>query len=101
MIEVKTTTIQIPISTLIEIKAMAVKKGKTQNNIINELINEGLKSINRKKRKVKSNVINHKMPFYNIDKKASLNDIIGIAKIDKEIDINEVIDSIHIKKDLY
>jgi len=42
MMELKRTTIQIPKDTLIKIKSMAVKKGKTQNNIINELSTKGI-----------------------------------------------------------
>jgi len=43
MNEVKKTSIHIPIDTLIKIKSIAVKKGTTQNNVIIELINKGLK----------------------------------------------------------
>jgi len=44
MMDVKRTSIELPTNTLIKIKAMAVKKGTTQNKIINELINKGFKS---------------------------------------------------------
>jgi predicted DNA-binding protein len=47
MINVKRTTIEIPTNTLIKIKTLAVKEGKTQNNIINELINKGLEKKNK------------------------------------------------------
>jgi N-acetylglutamate synthase-like GNAT family acetyltransferase len=48
-----TTTITMTKETLIKIKSLAVKKGTTQKNIINELLNEAL---NRKENEtIKSN----------------------------------------------
>jgi len=55
MIEVKKTSIQIPIDTLIKIKSLAVKKGTTQNNIIIELIKKGLEIKEGEKSQNKSN----------------------------------------------
>ena len=47
MIDLTRTTIQLPRDILIKIKSIAVEEGKTQNNIINEFIAEGLE--NKKK----------------------------------------------------
>ena len=52
--ELKRTTIQIPKDILIKIKSMAVKEGKTQNNIINELITKGIE--NKEKIKTQNRV---------------------------------------------
>jgi len=49
MTQIKTTTLKIPIETLIKIKTMAVEKGTSQNNIINDLIIIGLKDIEKNK----------------------------------------------------
>jgi len=101
MNEIKTTTIRIPSDTLIKIKSMAVKKGTTQNNIINDLINKGLK--NTEKGKIKARKINHELPFYNPDKKLNSMGLIGIVEVDdaENIDVQELKDSIHFKKELY
>jgi len=37
---IKVTTLRIPSETLIKIKALSVETGKSQNNIMNELINK-------------------------------------------------------------
>jgi predicted DNA-binding protein len=96
---IKTTTIKIPSETLIELKALAIRKGKSQNDIINELINNGLKNYKNPKSKIKAKKI--QMPFINPDKKGNLKDMAGTVEIDDNIDVNEVIDSIHMKKGLY
>ena len=102
MNEIKTTTIRIPSSTLIKIKSMAVKKGTTQNNIINDLINKGLKNTG-KTGKIKARKINHEMPYYDPDKKLNSMDLIGIVEVDdaENIDVQKLKDSIHFKKELY
>ena len=102
MNEVKKTTVHIPIDTLIKIKSIAVKKGTTQNNVINELINKGLENKSKTK-KIKARIINDELPKPKTKTKSyqSLKDMGGIIKLDKEVDINEVIDSIHTKKGLY
>ena len=98
---IKTTTLRLPSETLIQIKALAVKTGKSQNNIMNELINKGLKTTGNKEGKIKARKI--QMPFTDSNKKGSLKNIIGIAEVDnaEDIDVNELIDSIHYKKELY
>ena len=94
---IKTTTLKIPSETLIEVKALAIRKGKTQNDIINEFINKGLKASGKKKAKIKQ------MPFVDPDKKGNLKDSVGIVEIEnpENLDVKELIDSIHYKKELY
>ena len=103
MIDTKRTTIEIATDTLIEIKAMAVKQGTTQNKIITDLINKGLKVTKNKQGKIKSRVINHEMLGYDPDKKLNSKDMIGIVKVEdaESIDVQELKDSIHYKKELY
>ena len=98
MMEVKKTSIQIPKDMLIEIKAMAVKQGTTQNTIINNLIAKGME-----KTKQKAKIINHKMPGYDPDKKLNSMGLIGVVEVDdaENIDVQELKDSIHFKKELY
>ena len=52
MPEVIRTSINISPDTLIKIKAIAVRKGTTQNNIINEFIDKGIKSIEKEKNSI-------------------------------------------------
>lgn len=47
------TSIKIPTDTLIKIKALAVKKGTTQNDIINDIILKGLENTEKKKKEPK------------------------------------------------
>ncbi|MCC7554042.1 MAG: hypothetical protein KO202_06105 [Methanobacteriaceae archaeon] len=96
-----TTTIKMPKETLIKIKSLAVEKGTSQKNIINDLINKGLKTTENKEGKKKAREI--QMPFTDSNKKGSLKNIIGIAEVDnaEDIDVNELIDNIHYKKELY
>ena len=82
MIEVKRTSIKLPKDMLIKIKAIAVEKETTQNNVITDLIAKGLKVNEKNKGKIKAEVINHKMPFYDPEKKVNLDDLVGIAKVD-------------------
>ena len=98
MIDFKTTTVKIPSNILIKIKTLAVEKGTTQNNIINELINRGLQNAETKKGKIKARKINHEMPFYNPDKKGNLKNIVGIVKLDHETDAVKVKNSIYTDK---
>ena len=100
---IKTTTLRLPSETLIKIKAIAVEKGKSQNNIINELINKGLKVNETEKGKLRSRVINHEMLGYDPDKKLDFKDSAGIVEIEnpEKIDVQELKDSIHFKKELY
>ena len=102
MIEVKKTSIQIPKDMLIEIKAMAVKQGTTQNTIINNLIAKGMEKTEQKG-KIKAKIINHKMPGYDPDKKLNSMGLIGVVEVDdaEDIDVQELKDSIHFKKELY
>ena len=103
MMDVKRTSIKLPKDMLIKIKAIAVEKETTQNNVITDLIAKGLKIQEKNKGKIKARVINHEMPYYDPDKKVNLDDLVGIAKVDnaEDIDVNELIDSIHFKKELY
>lgn len=99
-----TTTIKMPKETLIRIKALAVEKGTSQKNIINDLLNKALKTTDNKTTgKIKARVINKEMPGYDPDKKLNFNDSVGIIEVDnpKDIDVQELKDSIHFKKDLY
>jgi hypothetical protein len=81
---------------------MSVEKGTTQNNIINDLINKGLKATG-KNEKIKAKFINNRLPkAKNATKQYdSLKDMAGIIEVDENIDVNEVIDNIHFKKELY
>jgi len=102
MIEMKKTSIQIPKDMLIEIKAMAVRQGTSQNTIINNLIAKGMEKT-KEKGKIKAKVINHKMLGYDPNKKLNFGDSIGIIEVDnpEKIDVKELKDSIHYKKELY
>ncbi|MCL2688034.1 MAG: ribbon-helix-helix domain-containing protein [Methanobrevibacter sp.] len=99
-----TTTIKMPKETLIRIKSLAVEKGTSQKNIINDLLNKALKiTDNKTNGKIKARVINKEMIGYNPDKKHTSMDLIGIVKVDnpEKIDVQELKDSIHFKKELY
>jgi hypothetical protein len=97
MIEVKQTSIRLPKEMLIQIKALAVEKETTQNNIITEFIAKGLKATEKDKPRIKQ------MPFIDPDKKGNFENSCGTAKVEnpENIDVNELIDSIHYKKELY
>ena len=96
MIDVKKTTITIPTDALVKIKELAVRRGTTQNNIINEFINNGLKAT-EKEPKIKQ------MPFTDPDKKGDMGNNAGIIEVEnpEKLDVNELIDSIHTKEGLY
>jgi hypothetical protein len=51
MAEIIRTSVNIPVDTLIKIKAIAVKKGTSQNNIINEFILRGIENTEQPKNK--------------------------------------------------
>ncbi|MDR2623856.1 MAG: ribbon-helix-helix domain-containing protein [Methanobrevibacter sp.] len=72
---IKTTTVRLPSDTLIQIKAIAAEKGRSQNNIINDLIEKGLKTIGKNKGEIKARKINHKMPYYDPEKNLILKDL--------------------------
>ena len=55
------TSINIPSDTLIKIKAIAVRKKTSQNNIINDFINKGLKNTEKKQGKIKTQIINNEL----------------------------------------
>ena len=95
---IKTTTLRLPSETLIELKALAIRKGKSQNDIINEFINKGLKNSNKLKGKIKARKINHEMPGYDPEKKSNSKDIIGIVKLDHETDAVKLKNSIYTDK---
>jgi N-acetylglutamate synthase-like GNAT family acetyltransferase len=96
MMEVKQTSIRLPKEMLIQIKALAVEKETTQNNIITEFIAKGLKTA-VKEPKIKQ------MPFIDPDKKGNFENSCGTANVEnaENLDVNELIDSIHFKKELY
>jgi predicted DNA-binding protein len=100
MMEVKTTTIRIPSDTLIKIKSLAVKKGTTQNNIINDLINRGLKNTEQNKGKIRAKLINEKLPKpkNKAKKYENLKDMAGIIKLDHETDSVKLKNSIYTDK---
>ena len=102
MSEIEKTSIQIPSDILIEIKAMAVKEGTTQNTIINNLIVKGMEKT-KQKGKIKAEVINHKMHGYDPDKKLSFKDSVGIIEVDnpEKINVQELKDSIHYNYNIY
>jgi len=84
-----------------KVKKEAINQDTTMNNLIIEYIKKGLTG--NKEGKIKSRVINHEMLGYDPERKGSLENIIGTAKVDnaENIDVNELIDSIHYKKELY
>jgi len=94
---IKTTTLRLPSETLIKIKALAVETGKSQNNIINELIDKGLKANEKNKGKIKARLINKELPeAKNVTKKYdSLKDMAGIVKLNHETDSVELKNSIY------
>jgi hypothetical protein len=100
MIDFKTTTVKLPSQTLIKIKSLAVEKGTTQNNIINDLLNKALNETETKE-KIKARKINHEMPFYDPKRKGNLANIIGTGEVDKDIDVDKVLDNIHYKDESY
>ena len=55
------TSINIPSDTLIKIKTIAVRKGTSQNDVINDFINKGLKNTEEKQGKIKIYVINDEL----------------------------------------
>jgi len=111
--ELKRTTIQIPKNTLIKIKSMAVKKGKTQNNIINELITKGIENeekikgtnkvnetaIERVERltKGKAQILN-KDTFNPNPTKEELNSIVGLMDAPKGFDVVKAVEEANIRK---
>jgi len=103
MMDVKRTSVKLPKDMLIKIKAIAVEKETTQNNVITELISKGLKATEENKGKIKARVINHEMLNYDPNKKLSFEDSMGIVEIDnsENIDVQDLKDSIHYKKELY
>jgi len=96
-------TVKIPNKTLIKIKAMAVKKGTTQNKIIIDFINKGLNIGKDNNKLPKARVINKELPYYNPNKKLNSMGLIGIVEVDdaENIDVQELKDSAHFKKELY
>ena len=55
------TSIKIPTETLIKIKTLAVRKGTSQNSIIADFIDQGLKNIEKKQGKLKTRIINDEL----------------------------------------
>jgi len=49
VIDVKKTSVKIPTETLIKLKEIAVRKGTTQNNVINEFIILGIEKTEKNK----------------------------------------------------
>ena len=97
MQEIKKTSIQIPSDLLIEIKAMAVKQGTSQNTIINKLIVKGMDKT-KQEGKIKAKKINHEMPGYDPKKEVSLKEVAGIIKLDHETDSVKLKNSIYADK---
>ena len=51
MVDVVRTSVNIPTHNLIKLKAIAVRKGTSQNNIINEFIDKGIEDTEQVKSK--------------------------------------------------
>lgn len=113
MIEVKKTSIHIPIDTLIKIKSIAVKKGTTQNNVINELINKGLEKNEKIKGENKPNetaierierLTNGKAEILNKDTynpnptKKKLNSIVGLMDAPEGFDVVKAVEDANVRK---
>ncbi|GAA5818979.1 MAG: Pseudogene of conserved hypothetical protein [Methanobrevibacter sp. CfCl-M3] len=74
---------------------MAAKKGKTQNTIINDLINKGLDA-GKDEGRIKTRVINNELPKPKInDKSKSLKEMDGFIKLDEPVNIEKLINDIH------
>lgn len=93
-----TTTIKMPKETLIKIKSLAVEKGTSQKNIINELLNQALSmKENKNTKKIKAKIINDKLmkPQTKTKKYNSLKDMAGIIKLDHKTDSVELKNSVY------
>jgi len=77
--EVIRTSIKIPTDTLIKIKTIAVRKGTSQNNIINDFIDNGLEKIEKKQGKIETQIINDelKIPAPKGYEKLKIDDLVG------------------------
>jgi len=74
---------------------MAAKKGKTQNTIINDLINKGLDA-GKDEGRINTRVINDELPKPKInDKSKSLKEMAGFIKLDEPVNIEKLINDIH------
>ena len=93
---IKTTTLRLPSETLIKIKTIAVETGKSQNKVILELIDKGLKDKEKNRGKIKAKLINDKLPKLG-GKAEDIEDLVGFIEIDnpEDLDIKELIDDIH------
>jgi len=89
---IKTTTLRLPSETLIKIKAIAVETGKSQNNVMNELINKGLKAT--EKGKIKAKIINDKLPKLE-GKAENIEDLAGFVELDYKTNAVNLKDNIH------
>jgi len=90
------TSIKIPSETLIKIKAIAVRNGTNQNNIINDFINKGLKNTEKKQGEIKIKIINDelKIPAPKGYEGLQIDDLVG------KFDIGNT-NAVKLKKDLH
>jgi len=95
MLKVKRTTIEIPQDTLIKIKSLAVKEGTTQNKIINKLIDKGLKTTEKNKKKAK--LINDELPKLKGEAE-DLEDLAGFVDLDHKTNAVDLKNAIHTDK---
>jgi hypothetical protein len=93
MIEVKQTSIKLPKDLLIAIKARAVEKGTTQNNIITDILTKEFKPTGNRKAKL----INDKLPKLE-GKAEDLEDLAGFVELNYETNAVELKNSIHTDK---
>jgi adenylate kinase family enzyme len=96
MIDIKRTSIEIPTDTLIKIKEMAVRKGTTQNKIINELIHKGMEKT-AQKGKIKAKLINNDLPKLE-GQAENIEDLAGFVDLEYETNAVNLKDSIHTDK---
>lgn len=92
-------TVKIEPKLLNKISKIAKDENTTENQIITQMIKEW--ETTKNKGKIKARKINDKMPFYDPDKKANSNDMVGIIELDYETDAVELKDEIHTKNELY
>jgi N-acetylglutamate synthase-like GNAT family acetyltransferase len=95
MIESKQTSIKLPKEMLIKIKALAVEKEMTQNNIITELLAKSLNMNIKSKKKAK--FINDRLPKLE-GKAEDLEDLAGFIELDHETNSVDLKNSIHSNK---
>ncbi|MDR1820552.1 MAG: ribbon-helix-helix domain-containing protein [Methanobrevibacter sp.] len=100
------TTIKLEDSLLKSIKKIAIDRNTTQNNLMNEYLEKGLKNelkLKKQEGKIKARIINNRLSKpKNTDRKyKNFEDMAGVIKTDGEVDGVELKRQIHIKEGVY